>query len=113
MFNKTLFIDESPVYGGHEEMFLRLLAQCECPPDEKITLVVNKKNQKLIDEIDNLKSRTGLPIVVFIHDFSGFPVRPLTNLLAWSDAFALYRIIRNGGFTQVMVVQGTIEIGGL
>ena len=113
MFNKTLFIDESPVYGGHEEMFLRLIAQCECPADEKITIVVNKKNQKLIDEIDNLKIRAGLPIAILTHDFSGFPVRPLTNLLAWSDAFTLYRIIRNGGFSQVMVVQGTIEIGGL
>nr|WP_314427499.1 glycosyltransferase [uncultured Erwinia sp.] len=113
MFNTTLFIDESPVYGGHEEMFLRLIAQSECPADQKITIIANKKNQKLIDEIDSLKARTGLPIAVVTHEFSGFPVRPLTNLLAWRDAFALYRLIRSGGFTQVMVVQGTIEIGGL
>lgn len=113
MFNTTLFIDESPVYGGHEEMFLRLLAQGTTPPGATITLLVNEKNRRLIDEVEGLARRSGQQIVLLTHAFSGYPVRPLTNLLAWRDALALYRAIRRGRFSQVMVVQGTIEIGGL
>jgi len=113
MLKKTLFIDESPVYGGHEEMFLRLLTRLDCANEENITILVNEKNKKLIEEVENFKVASGKKINLVTHLFSGYPIRPLTNIFAWRDALAIYRTIKKGHFSQVLVVQGTVEIGGL
>lgn len=110
MVKDCLFINESPVYGGHEEMFLRLLASLDIASDDEVTLLVNARNEKLIERASQI---TGIKVNVITHSFLGLPVRPLTNLLAVRDAWSMFKLIRRGGYRKVMVVQGTIEIGGL
>ncbi|GAB3412645.1 hypothetical protein GCM10027361_23470 [Erwinia aphidicola] len=113
MINNTLFINESPVYGGHEEMFIRILTYLDLEDDQEVTILTNSKNKKFNEELERIKAQNKRKIKIISHSFMGLPVRPLTNLLAWHDALIIYRAIRSGCFNQVVVVQGTIEIGGL
>ncbi|WP_290391768.1 hypothetical protein, partial [uncultured Escherichia sp.] len=78
MFEKILFVNESPVYGGHEEMFLRHINEIAKKRHLYLNIVVNVKNKRLIDEVDNLaKINSNINLNVFRHRFWGLPLRPI------------------------------------
>ena len=114
MFEKILFINESPVYGGHEEMFLRHINEIAKKRHLYLNIVVNVKNKRLIDEVDNLaKINSNINLNVFRHRFWGLPLRPITNFLCVKDFCWLLKTFVSFKPEKIILIQGTIEIGGL
>ncbi|HGT5169058.1 TPA: glycosyltransferase family 4 protein [Escherichia coli] len=114
MFEKILFVNESPVYGGHEEMFLRHINEIAKKRHLYLNIVVNVKNKRLIDEVDNLaKINSNINLNVFRHRFWGLPLRPITNFLCVKDFCWLLKTFVSFKPEKVILIQGTIEIGGL
>ncbi|EPP0241451.1 glycosyltransferase family 4 protein [Escherichia fergusonii] len=114
MFEKILFINESPVYGGHEEMFLRHINEISKKRHLHLNIVVNVKNKRLIDEVDNLaKINSNINLNVFRHRFWGLPLRPITNFLCVKDFCWLLKTFVSFKPEKIILIQGTIEIGGL
>ncbi|AOP78721.1 TPA: glycosyltransferase [Enterobacter hormaechei] len=114
MFKEILFINESPVYGGHEEMFLRHIKEIAKNNHLYLNIIVNIKNERLIKEIDCLtKISSNINVNIFRHRFWGLPLRPITNFLCISDFFWLLKTIVSFKPIKVVLIQGTIEIGGL
>ncbi|WP_436322953.1 glycosyltransferase family 4 protein [Vibrio cidicii] len=107
---KLLIINESEIYGGHEEMLLNFLSESNRYAQLDIKFVVNKKNKKLVERLAKSEFYN---IDVVICSFSVFRVSPVTNLLRLKDFFALYRIIKDYAPDKVLVVQGTVEISSL
>ncbi|WP_227754136.1 hypothetical protein, partial [Enterobacter cloacae complex sp. S2] len=76
MFKEILFINESPVYGGHEEMFLRHIKEIAKNNHLYLNIIVNIKNERLIKEIDCLtKISSNINVNIFRHRFWGLPLR--------------------------------------
>lgn len=114
MFEKILFVNESPVYGGHEEMFLRHINEIAKKRHLYLNIVVNVKNKRLIDEVDNLaKINSNINLNVFRHRFWGLPLRPITNFLCVKDFCWLLKTFVSFKPEKIILIQGTIEIGGL
>ncbi|EQB9482438.1 glycosyltransferase family 4 protein [Escherichia coli] len=114
MFEKILFVNESPVYGGHEDMFLRHINEIAKKRHLYLNIVVNVKNKRLIDEVDNLaKINSNINLNVFRHRFWGLPLRPITNFLCVKDFCWLLKTFVSFKPEKIILIQGTIEIGGL
>lgn len=114
MFEKILFINESPVYGGHEEMFLRHINEIAKNGHLYLNIVVNVKNKRLIDEVYCLaKKNPNIDLNIFRHRFWGLPLRPITNFLCVRDFCWLLKKIFSFNPEKIILIQGTIEIGGL
>lgn len=114
MFEKILFINESPVYGGHEEMFLRHLREVSKSNYLKIILIVNDRNKRLIDEVKILAGKSkNIGLELIQHHFLGLPLRPVTNFFCISDFYWLFKQIKRIKPVKIVIIQGTIEIGGL
>ncbi|ENY9789505.1 glycosyltransferase [Escherichia coli] len=114
MFEKILFVNESPVYGGHEEMFLRHINEIAKKRHLYLNIVVNVKNKRLIDEVENLaKINSNINLNVFRHRFWGLPLRPITNFLCVKDFCWLLKTFVSFKPEKIILIQGTIEIGGL
>ena len=114
MFEKILFVNESPVYGGHEEMFLRHINEIAKKRHLYLNIVVNVKNKRRIDEVDNLaKINSNINLNVFRHRFWGLPLRPITNFLCVKDFCWLLKTFVSFKPEKIILIQGTIEIGGL
>ncbi|EPD7058982.1 glycosyltransferase family 4 protein [Escherichia coli] len=114
MFEKILFVNESPVYGGHEEMFLRHINEIAKKRHLYLNIVVNVKNKRLIDEVDNLaKINSNINLNVFRHRFWGLPLRPITNFLCVKDFCWLLKTFVSFKPEKIILIQGTIEIGSL
>ena len=114
MFEKILFINESPVYGGHEEMFLHHIKEMAKNNFLYINLIINTKNKRLSHEVSSLADNNPNIILNLIqHYFTGLPLRPLTNIFCVTDFFWLLKKIIFLKPEKIVLIQGTIEIGGL
>ncbi|MFV7531589.1 glycosyltransferase family 4 protein [Enterobacter mori] len=114
MFENILFINESPIYGGHEEMFLRHLREISKSNYLYITLIVNDRNKRLIDEVNSLaEKKESIDLKLIKHHFLGLPLRPITNILCLKDLYWLLKKIKFIKPSKIVLIQGTIEIGGL
>ncbi|MCA3894939.1 glycosyltransferase family 4 protein [Vibrio vulnificus] len=107
---KLLIINESEIYGGHEEMLLYFLSESSNFPKLNIKFIINKNNKKLIKR---LSEKQFANIEVLKLPFSVFRISPITNVLRLKDIILLCRVIKQCDPEKVLVIQGTVEISSL
>lgn len=108
-----LIINESPIYGGHEEMFIRHVNEFVKLNKFNASIVINKKNERFGNQLKILNEQKKCNLNIIYKNFSGWPVRPLTNIFAIADILWLIVTMFKLKISKVIVIQGTIEIGGL
>lgn len=107
---KLLIINESEVYGGHEEMLLSFLRESKKYKKLSLRFLVNNKNKKLVERLSKPEFSN---IDVVAISFSVYRVAPITNFLRLKDLFLLRHYIKEYSPDKVLVVQGTVEISSL
>ncbi|WP_426358470.1 glycosyltransferase [Pseudocolwellia sp. HL-MZ19] len=105
-----LLIDESPIYGGHETMFMAFIKAIlpQLLKVANVDFVVNSRNKRLISQ---LKQSEFGSINVHKVTLSTLPIKPITQFLINNDKAKIRSIINNKKPKYVLNIQGTIEIG--
>jgi glycosyltransferase involved in cell wall biosynthesis len=106
----VILIDESPIYGGHESMFMSFLENIlpQLLNVVSVNFVINSRNHKLIAQLKGVQFSN-----VIVHELtlSKLPIKPISQFLFQSDSTKIRSCFDKIRPALVLNIQGTIEIG--
>jgi glycosyltransferase involved in cell wall biosynthesis len=106
----VVLIDESPIYGGHESMFMSFLENIlpQLLKVVSVNFVINSRNHKLIAQLKGIQFGN-----VIVHELtlSKLPIKPISQFLFQSDSTKIRSCFDKISPALVLNIQGTIEIG--
>lgn len=110
MLKTLLIVDESPIYGGHEAMFMAFLKAMlfDLRRHYLVYFLVNDANKKLLDQ---LSCADYLGVEVLPVKLTRLPIKPISGFFLPIDFFRLKRLVAQLRPCRVLNIQGTIEIG--